>query len=259
MRCSAGTAIIRSIMAAVLLAAPVSVRADVISYFNGGNYNIVTQTLSGLGYDTSDRAIESTAQGFTVAGPSGSTTHLNFEFIRDLGGYQFSFGVFDRSAVSANPIADRRNWALQALGSATVVFDNREISIGATTTIEVAAGTELGLFLIPNDTLAAVLADPSDFFGGNRPDPLFSVSDANPGSFDQMLSFESGGLHTFAFEDLSRTGRSDQDFNDLIVTMTQTTLGDLRVQTETVAEPPGLALILLVAGALAGMRIRKRA
>jgi len=81
---------------------------------------------------------------------------------------------------------------MQALGTATTVFDNREIDIGATNSIDVAAGTELALFLIPNDTLQSVLDDPSAFGGGNRPDPLFSVSDANLGSFDQLLSFEAG-------------------------------------------------------------------
>lgn len=257
MRCPFGTTFVRSIIAAALILAPASVRADVISYFAGGNYNVVTQTLSGLGYNTTDPTIESTGEGFGVSGPSGSTTQLHFEFIRDLGGYQFSFGVFDRSVTTADPVTDRQGWALQALSSATVVFDNREISIGETATIEVEAGTELGLFLIPNDTLEAVLSDPSNFFGGNRPDPLFSVSAANPGSFDQMLSFETGGLHTFAFEDLSRTGGSDQDFNDLIVTMFQTVDGDISIQTEMVPEPSGLALILLAGLAYAGIRRRR--
>jgi hypothetical protein len=244
-------------LALALIFVPAPLRADTISYFAGGNYNIVSQTLSGLGYNTSDTAIESTSGGFAAPGPTGTTTRLDFTFIRDLGGYQFSFGIFDRSAVSADPVADRQAWALQALGSATVVFDNREISIGATTSIDVAAGAELGLFLIPNDTLAAVLADPSAFYGGSRPDPLFSVSDANPGSFDQMLSFESGGLHTFAFEDLTRAASSDQDFNDLIVTMTATPdPGELSIQTEAVPEPSGLALVLLAGLGLAWTRVR---
>lgn len=261
MGCLFGTATFsRILIALALIIAPASTRADVISYFNGGNYNIVTQTLSGLGYDTSDSAIESTAEGFTVNGPAGTVTRLDFTFIRDLGGYQFSFGVFDRAAVSANPVADRQTWALQALNAGTVVFDNREIEIGATASIDVAAGTELGLFLIPNDTLAAVLADPSAFYGGNRPDPLFSVSDANPGAFDQLLSFEAASLHTFAFEDLARTGGSDQDFNDLIVTMTASPSTEQpSIQTEAVSEPRGLAIVLLVGGVFAWARMRIRA
>jgi hypothetical protein len=245
MRCSFGTTFFSGIFAVVLIAAPTVLRADTIRYFDGGNFGVVSQTLSGLGYNTSDSAIESTAQGFTVPGAAGDVARLDFTFVRDLGGYQFSFGVFDRSAVTADPVSDRQNWALQALGTATVVFDNREIDIGATNSINVAAGTELGLFLIPNDTLQAVLNDPSAFYGGIRPDPLFSVSDANPGSFDQLLSFEAGGLHTFAFEDLTRAGGSDQDFNDLVVTMTATLLSEeLSIQTE-ISAPSGLAIGLL--------------
>jgi hypothetical protein len=104
-----------------------------------------------------------------VPGPSGGTARLDFTFVRDLGGYQFSFGVFDRSAATADAVSDRQNWAPQALGTATVVFDNREIGIGATTSIEVASGTELGRFPIPNDTLQAVLDDPSAFYGAVAP------------------------------------------------------------------------------------------
>ena len=40
------------------------------------------------------------------------------------------------------------------------MFDNREIDIGVTNSIDVAAGTELGLFLIPNDTLQSVFDVP---------------------------------------------------------------------------------------------------
>ena len=242
--------------AAALSVASASSRADTIRYFDGGNYGVVSQALSGVGYDTSDTAIELSSEGFTVPGLAGGATRLHFTFIRDLGGYQFSFGVFDRSAVTADPVSDRQNWALQALATATVVFDNREIDIGATSSVDVAAGTELGLFLIPNDTLQAVLEDPSAFYGGSRPDPLFSVADAHPGSFDPMLSFEAGGLHTFAFEDLSRTGYSDQDFNDLIVTMTSTSLpGEFSVQIE-VPEPPGMLIVMLAGLAFARQRGR---
>lgn len=260
MRCSSVTTFFSGILAAVLVLAPAVLRADTIRYFDRGNFGVVGQTLSGLGYNTSDAAIESTAHGITVPAAAGGAARLDFTFIRDLGGYQFSFGVFDRSAVTADPVLDRQNWAMQALGTATVVFDNREIDIGATNSIDVEAGTELGLFLIPNDTLQSVLDDPSAFYGGNRPDPLFSVSDANPGSFDQLLTFEAGGLHTFAFEDLTRAGGSDQDFNDLIITMNATSLAEeLSIQIE-IPEPSGLAIglfgSLLLVGARAGARGR---
>ena len=66
--------------------------------------------------------------------------------------------------VTADPVSDRQNWALQALGAATMVFDDRETNVGATASVDVAAGTDLGLFLIPNDTLDAVLDNPCPRF-----------------------------------------------------------------------------------------------
>ncbi len=156
MHCPLRTGIFICTLTAALSVVSASSHADTIRYFDGGNYGIVTQTLSDVGYNTSDSAIELASDGFIVPGISGGSTRLDFTFVRDLGGYQFSFGVFDRSAVTADPVSDRQNWALQALATATVVFDNREVDIGATSSIDVATGTELGLFLIPNDTLQAL-------------------------------------------------------------------------------------------------------
>jgi hypothetical protein len=109
MRCSSVTTFFSGIFAAVLVLAPGALRADTIRYFDGGNFGVVGQTLLGLGYNTSDRSIKSTAQGFIVPGGAGGAARLDFTFIRDLGGYQFSFGVFDRSAVTADPVLGRQN------------------------------------------------------------------------------------------------------------------------------------------------------
>ena len=254
-----GTDAIGCLLAAIIAVMPGATHADTITYFGGGSY-FDGQTLSNLGYNASDSSIESSSETYAVPGLTGTTTRLDFTFIQDLGGYKFSFGFFDRSAATANPVADRQTWALQALSAATVVFDNRDISAGETASFTVAAGAELGLFLIPNDTLQAVLEDPGTFYGGSRPDPLFSVSDANPGSFDQLLSFEVGGLYTFAFEDLSRAGTSDHDFNDLVVTMTATPEeGQLTSLAEVVSEPSGLALAFLTGLAIFWTRTRRRA
>jgi len=249
MRSSVGAAASGIILAAVLLAVPKPSHADTIKYADGG-FGSVQQSLSGLGYNLSDPSIESTAETFIVPGMSGGSTRLDFTYVRDTGSYRFSFGVFDRGAVTADPVSDRQNWVMQALGASTVVFDDRDTDPGATRSLDFVAGTDLGLFLIPNDTLAAVLEDPTAFYGVSRPDPLFSVSDANPGGFDQLMTFEAGGLTAFAFEDLSRAGYSDQDFTDLVITMTATALpGQFQVLTEIgsteIAEPSGLAILIL--------------
>lgn len=246
--------------AAIVLASsalPASARADTVSFYDA-SHSSLGNTLTALGYDMSDHGIEDTAETFVVPGVAGTSTGLTFTFVQDVGGYQFSFGIFDYDAITADPATDRTTWGLQALASATEVFDNRKIVIGQTKTVDVAAGTRLGLFLIPDDTLASVLDDPSSFYGGSRPDPLFSVSNANPGAYDQLLTFESGGLATFAFEDLTRTGWSDEDFNDLVVTM-RTSVSTQAVESLTpVPEPPTGILLLAFAGA-ASMWRRARA
>lgn len=261
MRCSVATAVSGIVTAAALIALPAASSADTIRYADGG-FGSVAQSLTGLGYNVSDLSIESTAESFIVPGATGSSTRLDFTYIRDTGSYRFSFGVFDRGAVTANPLSDRQNWAMQALGAATVIFDDREVNPGATASVEFAAGTELGLFLIPNDTLASVLDNPAAFYGGSRPDPLFSVSDANPGNFDQLMTFEAGGLTTFAFEDLSRAGHSDQDFTDLVITMRANPLpGQILTRTgfssTAIAEPRGLALLILAGISLIWLRARR--
>ena len=248
------------VLAVALVAAPHFSNADTIRYDNGG-FGSVEQSLTGLGYDLSGPSIESTAESFAVPGTPGGSTRLDFTYIRDTGSYQFSFGVFDRGAVTADPVSDRQNWALQALGASTMIFDDREANPGATASIDVAAGTDLSLFLIPNDTLAAILDAPAAFFGGNRPSPLFSVSDANPGGFDQLMVFQAGGLTTFAFEDLSRAGYSDEDFTDLVITMTATPLAvqpevQLEAASTQIAEPPALAILIIAGLALAWTRRR---
>ena len=125
MRRSIGTAVSGIVLATALVAVPGFSNADTIRYDDGG-FGSVQQSLSGLGYDTSGPSIESTAETFIVPGTSGGATRLDFTYIRDTGSYNFSFGVFDRGEVTADPVSDRQNWALQALGAATMVFDDRE-------------------------------------------------------------------------------------------------------------------------------------
>ncbi|MEQ9448995.1 MAG: DUF4114 domain-containing protein [Rhodospirillaceae bacterium] len=252
-RLAACSIVLGSVVAGHVTAA----RADAITYFGGGNFTSLTGTLQGLGYNTADPGIESANQLFAVPGQAGSTTRLDFTFMQDFGGYQFSFGFFDRSAVSADPIAQRAVWGAQALAAATEVFDNRTVSIGDTASFDVAAGTQLGWFLIPNDTLAAVLSDPAAFYAGNRPEPLFSVSEANPGSFDQLLTFEAGGLTTLAFEDLTRAGSSDMDFNDMVVTLRTSVISETSIEVVNQVSEPSVGAVIAL-GALSLFAARRR-
>jgi hypothetical protein len=141
--------------------------------------------------------------------------------LRDTGAFQFSFGFFDIGAVAGiDPVASKQAWFSAALASATEVFDDRLVNPGASATATIDGGTDLGFYLIPNNTLANFNASPRDFFPSQTASSLFSsplslVSPSNPGELDQMLSFVANGVTLFTFEDLTRTWRSDQDFTDL--------------------------------------------
>ncbi len=162
-----------------------------------------------------------TAGTFIVPGQPGEQVELTFRYEADNGGYQSKFGFYNVSSVSADPVLQKRDFAVQAIGNGTLLFDDAVVNPGAAVTITLPAATELGLYLIPNDTPAAFLANPDAFYGSlaNRPprSPLFSRPAANPGQFDQMLVSIGNGSSLFSFEDLTRIpgGGSDGDFNDI--------------------------------------------
>lgn len=244
-----------------LMAMPIvtAAQADVISYSSMiPAFSSLGNTLQTLGYDPADPAQQVNRETFTTPGAPGNSVRLDFTFVRDVGSYQFSFGVFDLAAVTADPATARETWGSQALAAATEIFDNRNVSIGDTASLEVASGAQLGWFLIPNDMLETVLADPEGFYDGGRSEPLFSVSTANPGGFDQLLTFETGGLTALAFEDLSRAGGSDQDFNDLVVTMRTTLISGSSIETAEVSEPAFALLMFFAAIALVACRRQQR-
>ncbi len=108
--------------------------------------------------------------------------------------------------------------------------------------IEIPEGRTLVFFLIPNATLAEYQAARNK----KKYDPLFTLSSLNPGGFDQVLTFYSaagrteagaggavvseGPLTVFAFEDIAIKTGSDQDFTDVVFTVTSIQ-GDLRKVT----------------------------
>jgi len=169
---------------------------------------------------------------------------ITFTALRDTGLFQYTFGLCPASAVAAfNPVTEKQLWAVACLGAAIVLFEDNgtmESFVGGdTTTISVCAsgcdvipGEIIHFFLIPNNDIAAVLVAnplPGDDFYPSSTDvglfraPLFMLDLANPGEFDQMLTFLQTGddaITLFTWEDLTRDdlippNESDQDFTDL--------------------------------------------
>lgn len=211
--------------AALSLLAAGSARADTITHFGNGVGPALGTFLDDVGIGAANTGAETTATSFFVPGLSGTNTTLTFHLASDNGTFNFQFGYFDMAAVSANPVTDPVTFATQALSASTLVFDDITQNPPATATFSVAAGTNLGFFIVPNNTIANFLANPALFYPPTplsdvaHRSPLFSLSDANPGQFDQMLAFAGNGKTLFAFEDLTRVGASDNNFTDLIFSL----------------------------------------
>ena len=239
--------------------------ATVVRHFDAGRvpgrFKDVSTLLTHMGIGARNINSETIATSFKVPGMTGTRTDLTFKMERDTGGFRFSFGFFDLAKVSSDPVIQKQAWAMEALSEATLVFDDRVDNVGTMSLYSVDAGRELGFFLIPNNTLGAFQADPGSFYPSQTGysslrSPLFSQSSANPGEADQMLSFVGNGVTLFTFEDLTRTGRSDQDFTDLGFSI------DMALQptvtTTGIPEPASAALGLMSLGGMSIYLRRRR-
>lgn len=206
----------------ILLLVPVGAQnafADTFTHFGNGPFADVTTLLNNLGIPTVPGS-ETIAEEFMVPGVIG-TVDLTFTFERDTGAFEFSFGFCDSTnVIGIDPIAQKQQWATACLASATEVFDDSLVNVPATSMHTVNAGSELIFYIIPDNDLTTFNANPSSFFPSQTGtsslrSPLFSVSNANPSEFDQMLSFIGGGVTLFTFEDLTRSGPTDNDFTDI--------------------------------------------
>jgi len=233
--------------------------------------DVIDNILTPLGMDAD--ADENAALVFlTPADPSNPNLPpetVTFTFMRDTGTFEFSFGICAVSAVTANAVTQPQLFAEQCLGAATEIFDDtgakpstdrNSIPPFSVATLlsgdkfvfdlngnppnPLAPGVPSYFYLIPDNNLAFFLANSNDFYPSHTSPsseraPLFSFSDANPGTCpdksttptdgcDQMVVFSGDCLvlplmecSLFMFEDLTRSDlvtpdKSDEDFTDIV-------------------------------------------
>src|SRR5262249_41823012 len=96
------------------------------------------------------------------------------------------------------------------------VVPNNSLSVtGLVSTLQVPPGVAVGLFMVPNGTLA-------DAQAGRGNAPLFTLSSLNPGQFAQSMTFydPTGQQIICAFEDIDiMSNNSDLDSQDLVFTV----------------------------------------
>ncbi|MEZ6032636.1 MAG: DUF4114 domain-containing protein [Planctomycetaceae bacterium] len=173
---------------------------------------------------------------FVVPGGADELVTLNFELSDRNAGYRSQLGLFiadsDSGAVGGvDPHS--RNFAKTALrDNDQAILFGRFDRPGETESISVPGGSRVGFYLIQNsDSHRFLHANPLNRLN-RSPLTFFSVTDANPDSFDHVRSKELGaGVWQFGWEDLTFGG--DRDFDDLIVTLT---VDDLSVPTILVPE-----------------------
>ncbi|MBX3744818.1 MAG: DUF4114 domain-containing protein [Verrucomicrobiae bacterium] len=235
--------------------------ANTVTHFGDGVGSDVPNLLNQVGIGAGNAASETTANSFIVPGAAGTDTTLTFTFMRDTGAFLFDFGMYPIGSVVADPVSQKQLYAEQAIGAGVSIFNDAVDNPGATRTVVVPGGTELGFFIVPDNSVGAFLANPSLFYPSQTVisslrAPLFSVSDANPGELDQMLSFVANGVTLFTFEDLTRTGLSDEDFTDIAFTID----AELRpvIPPPPTGVPDGGSVLALLAAGLMGVGLIRR-
>jgi hypothetical protein len=254
-----------------------SVLADIVQYnSNPGAYPNVTAALTAE-YGANP-VTETAFQYYTVNGAGAAT--LNLRFKDDFGGYLFNFGAYKVTpallAIDTSTDAGRIQYAQQALapGNAALIFDDNTQDPGATAALTmigantIMGGDTIGFFLVPNSTLSNFQTNQGQFSltgdGFFQPPyawPLFGDASANPGGFDQLMSFDGISAVTtnptsmFAWEDLTRSNpgstQSDNSFSDLIFTVEGVTA------TPAIPEPGTIGFGLALCSALGLSRSRR--
>lgn len=164
------------------------------------------------------------------------TGSVTFELIDDTSDFAFTLALYDYSEV-AKLSPHELYYGIAAATECIVVLDDRLHNDGASVTFDPAtyglAGQKVGLMLIPSNIPENYLRNPHRYTpkgDGNftKRQPLFSHTDANPGTKDQFLFFTDNLTSTIvAIEDHSRHedgvesgDSSDSNFADVQIKIT---------------------------------------
>ncbi len=165
---------------------------------------------------------------------------MQVDFVYKQACYKSDFGYI---AIDPNDPPKSAGNALAQATAANILYNSGDVGQGNCSLQSIQAGSAefqvdlqdgevLVFFILPNRTLAKYQANPN-----GRLKPLFTTPSLNPGGFDQVLSFRSlngrtapgssdtsvvtgGPMSVLAFEDLSIANGSDQDFADVVFTVT---------------------------------------
>lgn len=243
-------------------------QVGITRFFDRPSYSWMTEILDRTGIGRENRNAETAAETFIVPGEPDEVVELTFSYFHKGGANRPRFGVFDRGLVTADPIAQPLEFAIQALEARLLEItkpsefpspspDGTEVGM-----LRIAAGTELGFFMLPNPPLSIstqqVIARFREFvtrFGASEayeqlqndinPNayafPYLSIAGVNHGRVDQFVTFLGEDFTVVAAEDLRIRSGSDVDLTDMVL--------KINARLIPVPEPAGRALAI-VAGAL---------
>ena len=173
---------------------------------------------------------------FVVPGVGAVSLQVDFVFKEACYSSDFGYFVFDPDeppTTAQEALADVTGTNILFNSGTPSGCNVQSITAGTQQfSVNAQGGDVVGFFILPNRTLTQYQSNPH-----HRLRPLFTLPHLNPGGFDQVLTFRSvngrtevgvstsvvtaGPLTVLAFEDLAISRRSDQDFSDVVFTVTQ--------------------------------------
>jgi len=198
------SAILGKSTVALSLACAAHLSADPVSQSNWDPSLVdLTQSLQASGFDPA--TTETFSHGFTAV-----ASQVTVRYKLDMGGYLSTVGIYPLSAVNSAP--DRISYAISAVQSAQIFFDDRNQNPPVTTVLNVLEGQDYGVFALVNSSVSMFLADPIRIANGEQ-GIIFLDPRQNLRGDDHFLTFFANGRGVASgFEDLYQLG--DKDYND---------------------------------------------